>query len=443
MTDELRRILVIVDDPDEAIKARAAFLGLGSHWEVCFVESAEDAIAYLGQVSFDVVFADWKAGPNMCVQFLHEVWARFPESVRFVVAPSLSKDLMVACALAGHQFIEKPLHVSGVRAALERVDLVDSLMQEERIRNTVAKLRVFPPRPKIYNAVVAEMNSPDSSAETVAQLVSRDMAISTKLIQVVNSAAFGMAQRISTPYEAVFMLGLETTASLVLGVEAFSRLDELKPASQLLERVWRHSQGVARSAKQIADWMSGDPEISHAAFLGGLLHDLGKVALAVNLDFDYSSIEEMARATQRGAAEVEAEMLGANHAEAGGYLLGLWGLPGAVIEAVAAHHIPARFLRPNFSALTAVHLANTLERVRDAMAFGQTPEVLLEYPAELELEENMPAIAEMLWEPELANTAHFVKRDPPPSGSEMPVDERSVLGSAMKNWWTRLQPVAA
>ena len=111
-----------------------------------------------------------------------------------------------------------------------------------------------------------ELRSPTASAATVGELVEKDLAISTKLIQVVNSAFYGLAQQVTDPAAAVLLLGLETTASLVLSIEAFARFDKVKPIYFSMDKVWKHSQSVAASAKKIAELLSNDQDVARNAF---------------------------------------------------------------------------------------------------------------------------------------------------------------------------------
>src|SRR5579862_669245 len=103
-----------------------------------------------------------------------------------------------------------------------------------------------------------------------------------------------------------------------------------------------------------------DQKIIDEAFVGGLLHDIGKLVLASNFPAEYARIVEIGRKGAESLVAAEENTLGANHAEVGGYLLGLWGLPVPVVEAIALHHHPGKSPTQAFGPLTAVHAANGL-----------------------------------------------------------------------------------
>lgn len=364
--NEPRRILVVADDVIECSELRAVFGQLPPQWKVYFSSSEVDAISYLDQVDFDIVFADLSKGPLAGAQFLHEVWARRPSIIRFLLGDSMDPDIMLTCVMASHQFLMKPIEPSSVEAALDRSGVMHELLQDRQLQSLLSRIRTFPARPRIYMEVMREIRSQHASAQMVGELVTKDLGISTKLLQVINSAAFGLSQKVSSPADAVLLLGMQTTAALVLGIEAFAQLDQLNATEFPVEELWAHSQNVAQGARCAAQFFTRDSNIAHDAFTAGLLHDLGKLALAMNFPEEYQFALAVQSEKRLDEHEAEKEVLGATHAEAGAYLLSLWGLPCSIIRAVAGHHQPAPALPPEFSAVTAVHLANVFENSRRA-----------------------------------------------------------------------------
>jgi HD-like signal output (HDOD) protein len=111
------------------------------------------------------------------------------------------------------------------------------------------------------------------------------------------------------------------------------------------------------------------------AFAAGLLHDAGRLVLAVNFPDAYRSVLEQAAAPEVNTVEVERRRLGATHAEAGACLIGLWGLPSSIIEALAWHHAPGECVNREFSSLTAVHVACTFDNYLTTQARDGLPAV--------------------------------------------------------------------
>jgi HD-like signal output (HDOD) protein len=186
--------------------------------------------------------------------------------------------------------------------------------------------------------------------------------MTAKILKLVNSAFFGLGNEIANPSEAVAYLGTDTIKSLILVTHAISN-SEIRLDGFSLESLWNHSLEVSKAAKAVASYEGAEKKFLDEAFVAGLLHDVGKLVFALNLPQEYQAAINIAREMQIPLAAAEKQVFGANHGDVGGYLLGLWGLPVPVVEAIALHHRPELTLMRAFSPLTAVHVGNTLASV--------------------------------------------------------------------------------
>lgn len=359
------RVLIVSDSQGLASDLRGIISQVAPERGVQVALSAEEGLKTAEAEDFEVVLAHFAEGPAKATDFLNEIWKQRPATVRFFFAETVSADLMVSSALGAHHFLPAPFTAATISGALARADAMQRFTRDERIQALVSRMRTLPSRPSLYVDVMRELRSPSASPESVAEILSKDLAISTKLIQLVNSAFYALQQQVTDPAAAVLLLGFETTASLVLSIEAMARFDKVKPLYFSMDRVWKHSQSVAQSAKRIAELASNDPEVARDAYTAGLLHDIGKLALALNFEEQYNGALKLAETQKIPACDVEKQVFGATHAEAGAYLLCLWGLPLPIVEAVADHHLSARELKPPFTAATALHLAERLHAELD------------------------------------------------------------------------------
>ena len=221
-------------------------------------------------------------------------------------------------------------------------------------------------------------------------MVAQDPVLSAKLLQVVNSAVFGLQMQVVSASEAVMYLGMETTKALVLLAHTFSYFDKVRTAEFSVEKLWKHSVASGKLAEQIARAEGCDAEVTGQAFTGGMLHDIGKLLLAANMPEEFKKALTKAREEQLYLWDAESSVLGASHGELGACLLSIWGLPMPIVEAVALHHYPVRFLSKQFCPLTAVHVANALEHELQAEKQGGVCAVAdANYLAELGLEERL------------------------------------------------------
>ena len=184
--------------------------------------------------------------------------------------------------------------------------------------------------------------------------------MSAKILHLVNSSFFGMSTKVASPTQAVNLLGTDTVKALVLHVQIFSQYDPRKCPSFSLARLSRHSLMTATLAKRICAMETAAKDVQEDAFLAGILHDVGKLIFAVNCPVLYDEILDMVTTRHLSLATVERDALGADHAQLGAYLLGLWGMADPVVEAIAFHHHPALSSTSQFTPLTALHAANSL-----------------------------------------------------------------------------------
>jgi putative nucleotidyltransferase with HDIG domain len=345
------------------------------------VTDAATALKLIGADGPEIVFVHSQAGAAAATRFLDVVWTRNSKTTRFLVGDSTrDSDALVNCALGPHQFIPGPIDPEKIAAALNRADAIQGFVQNEQIRELVSRMRTLPNRPALSIEIMRQLRSPGASASTIGELVSKDLAISTKLIQMANSAFYSAEQQVSNPTEAVLLIGLETTAALVLSIETFAQADKLKPLYFSMDRIWKHGQSVAELARKISQTMDYDSETSSQVYTAGLLHDIGKLALALNFEEDYEKVLKDAQKKSLPVHQVEEQFFGATHAETGAYLLALWGMPLPIVEAVAGHHWPIHRLSTQFPAVTALRLANQLVNAPEKLET-----ILTEYPSELGL----------------------------------------------------------
>jgi HD-like signal output (HDOD) protein len=186
----------------------------------------------------------------------------------------------------------------------------------------------------------------------VSPIIESDVAMTAKILQLVNSPFFRTAQRITSIRTAIAYLGLATIRNLALSAHVFAESNADVGAPSLQE----HAMAVAVLASRIVT----DRSLADDAFAAGMLHDVGKLVLA---EHDLLYAKEILDRVDPGGPPVhlmERERFGVSHAQVGGYLLGLWGIPERVVEAVTVHHEPINAEPPAIRVREAVHIANAL-----------------------------------------------------------------------------------
>jgi putative nucleotidyltransferase with HDIG domain len=206
-----------------------------------------------------------------------------------------------------------------------------------------------------------EVNSEDGSLARVGEIISKDVGMSAKILQLVNSSFFGLTAHVSSPARAVSLLGLETVKALVLGVKIFSQFSGSDLPGYSIANLWNHSLATACLAKNLAEHLKlQQPEVDDS-FLGGLLHDIGKLVLLDRLPAVCHEVLRVQSSAGSPLFDAEQEIMGTTHAQVGAYLLGIWGFSESIVEPIAFHHHPGDSSNHNPGILTAVHLANGFE----------------------------------------------------------------------------------
>jgi HD-like signal output (HDOD) protein/CheY-like chemotaxis protein len=344
-------------------------------WEMAFAPGGEAALALMEASPFDVIVSDMRMPGMDGATLLWRVREAHPEVVRIVLSGHTELSTALRVVPVAHQFLDKPCDAEMLRVAIERACHLKALLSDESIRRTVTALGDLPSVPRTYEALTRALADPDASLQLVAKIIEQDVGISAKVLQLVNSAFFGLTHSMTSIQSAVSYLGINTLKNLVLSVEIFRAF---KPQKDLpgfsLERLQHHAQLTA----QIAARLPVPKHLADIALVAGMLHDVGKLILAWKISAHFESMLAEAQEANCPVHQVEERHNGFSHAEIGAYLLGLWGLPYTVVEAVALHHGPNRVPHQNFDAISVVYAANLLAHEREKSSGGERADYVLD-----------------------------------------------------------------
>jgi len=354
-----KRHLLFVDDEPMVLKGLQRSLRSMRHeWEILYAEGGEAALAMLASHPVDVVISDMRMPGMDGAQLLEAVKVRFPQVVRIILSGQLDRDMTLQSVKVAHQLLAKPCDVEVLREALQKTAALNQLLTDEAIRRVVARIDTLPSMPASCVAIMEELQSEDASIRKVAGLIASDLGMTAKILQMVNSAFFGLYRQVTDVQDAVMLLGLDAIKALVLSVNVFAAFDTRRIPFFDLDGLWQHSLAVAGCAQKIMTTVARDREQAAAAFLAGMLHDIGKLILAVNFSDAYRVLLKGEPEASGERLAKEREMIGTTHAEMGAYLMGLWGMEPSILMAIAFHHTPLESRETAVGPLTAVHLAN-------------------------------------------------------------------------------------
>jgi len=357
-----RRILLVDGEGQPLRELRAELAGTGTGWEVIEATSGAAALAALAAASVDAIVADMMLPDMSGEQLLSQALRQFPQAHRMVLVDLGDLDSLLRCVGGAHQFVIKPCTPARLREVLGRAFELGDWLPNQKLRRLMGHVPQLPSLADYYNGVIRALDQPDATPENVGALIARDPAMTAKMLQLANSAAYGEPTDDYDVVDAVREIGLENTKACLLLAHSWSSFAPVEQAGFSVQALWIHANEVAELAAWLARSEGASGRVVGMSRTAGLLHDVGKLALAANMPDEFNSVGKLMRFDGSASVGVEQEVFGATHSEVGGCLLGLWGLPMPVVEAVAMHHHPACFLSRQFSPLTAVHLANAIAR---------------------------------------------------------------------------------
>ncbi|MGH9401646.1 MAG: HDOD domain-containing protein [Terriglobia bacterium] len=353
----MRRILFVDDEADLLQGLQRMLRAQREEWEMSFAQGGEAALTMLAASPFDVIVSDMRMPGMDGAALLARVRQEYPDVIRIILSGQAELNAAFRVAPVAHQFLAKPCDSGALRVAIERSSRLKTLLNDDSLRKTVGAMRELPSLPRTYIALAEALEEPDASLDKVAKIVEGDVAIAAKILQLVNSPFFGLSRDVTNVRTAVSYLGTNTLKSLVLSLGVFRAFESVELVKGFsVEQFQAHACLTAK----IAEALPSPKYLAEATALAALLHDVGKLILAAQMPGHLAQVLKEARARERPAYEIEQELLGVTHAEIGAYLLGLWGLPWTIVEAVAHHHAPSRVPGQGFDALAAVHIANVL-----------------------------------------------------------------------------------
>jgi HD-like signal output (HDOD) protein/CheY-like chemotaxis protein len=355
------RIIFVDDNPNVLEGLKRMLRAQKNVWHMDFVLSGAEALERFGQGTYDVIITDMKMPIMNGAQLLEEVKQLYPEVIRIILSGFSDKDMILQTVGVAHQFLSKPCDQNYLINTVQRAIGMRQFLNAENLRRSIAGIRHLPFFPKTCHELNKLLKMGTPSMDRIAAIVENDPAVSAKVLQLVNSGFFGLPQHITSVEYAISLLGLDTLQSIFMMVSVFSQIPLQKSQYVAQETLFNHSLKVGHYAQLIMKARHCERARQTEAFSAGLMHDLGKLILVSNLPDAHAAIIDCVSKKESSAFEAERKVMeGVSHAELGAYLLGIWGLPTEIIEAVGYHHFPQQCRNRYFTTLTAVHIADVL-----------------------------------------------------------------------------------
>ncbi len=374
----MKSVLFVDDEPNILEGLKVMLHSVRGEWDITFAASAKEGMQLIQEGrEFQVIVSDLQMPEMQGDKFLKLVTEHRPQAVRFVLSGRLDTPNLARAGVVAHQILGKPCDPHHLRARLTRAIALRNQLTECPLRDDLFRMCGIPSVPLVFWELQNEIAQKNPSIDRISTIIERDPSMGAKVLQVAH-AAYSSGERVSGIADAVRVIGLDNIRSFVLMAGIFEQANpEDLPKGIDLEILWQHAMKVADYAKRIAACDTEDKNRLDEAYTAGLLHDIGLLIIATKMTAKFTDALQLRQEKNISLYRAEKEIFGTSHAEIGGFLLDLWGLPESIVQAIAYHLYPSAVPEKSyemagpgedtFSSLTAVHVANYLCEDQDSM----------------------------------------------------------------------------
>lgn len=327
------RVLIVDDDADVLLGLRRGLWRHRERFACSFAGSAREAMQMLRHGEFAVAIVDLEMPEIDGTELLDFIRAHHPSVVRIAFSGSCEARRCLDALSLAHRFVDKPCSTDRL------VEHIETCLRAGgpgmRFGAAIQALAEPGVLPEVYHDAIALLSDERCSTRRLAAILDRDIGATTRLLRLANSSWWSPARPITDVERAIAALGLEIVRSslLMLGLAGF--LDESDFA--WVDDITMHGLAIGELSAVLVD----DRRDAATARTAGLLHDIGRIAIARSSPDDYHRVSAAAASDERALLSLELDVFGVHHGTVGGFLLRLWNLPIEVARAVAQHHEPA------------------------------------------------------------------------------------------------------
>jgi HD-like signal output (HDOD) protein len=346
-----QRVLFVDDEADILDGLRSMLRPQRREWDMVFALGGPAGLAEVEGSKFDVVVTDMRMPILDGAGLLTRVRELQPHAVRLVLSGQTDPQTALRSVFTAHQFLAKPCDPEKLRSVVKRCGELNDLLGADELKALAGDVGMLPSAPTTYLAISQALANPNSSISDVARIVEREPTLCAKVLQVANSAFFGLPRAVSNVSQAASFLGTLALRDLSLAMEALASRPRGGAISAAAHRAFQlNSLAVGLLARR---WFESDRRKADDAFVAGMLRDMGHLVLA----------------TRQSSRSQEPDQ----HAALSAYLLGLWGIPHGVLEAVAFHEQPALVEHDALEMMDVVHLCDAVTSQLAPSPFQEPP----------------------------------------------------------------------
>ncbi|TQV78478.1 HDOD domain-containing protein [Denitrobaculum tricleocarpae] len=351
------RVIFVDDEPNILRGLQRTFRRLRNEWDMDFLDGGEAALSHLSENPVDVIVSDMRMPGVDGAQLMTEAARTHPESLRIILSGEADREMTFRTVGVSHQFLPKPCNTDSLCEKIQRSLAAKSKLPRADLQLAVSGTACLPVSEEALQSLKVAVEGDSSSLEDAADIFASEPGLAAKILQLANSAYFGIGQSVNSPAEAVRLLGIDIIRPLV-DKGCFQPMSAT-PAlnSAVFGNTLAQAKTMATLAQKAASEAQASPAEIELARVAGLLHNIGRLVICTNFPNCYTGLESGGAVDPAALSQQEDQAFNCTQDDVGGYLALLWGLPDPVSSAIAYQTTPGTAPDPRDTVLLALQAA--------------------------------------------------------------------------------------
>lgn len=333
-------ILIVDNQPNAYQGLKRVLWTQKPDWDLTYAENAQKALDLMDAGEFDVIVSDVKMPVMDGSELLNHVVTQYPDIIRVVLSGQCDQNAAFKLVNTTHLFLEKPCDPKTFIDFIECVNKNKLILNNPDIIKIINGIKNIPSMPMTYLKLNHVLEQKNINVNTIVDIISNDVALAAKILQMVNSAFFSLNWRVTNLTQAINVLGIDTLKMLVLSYGLIQKFEIKQIGKFSTEVLWKENTNVAFLAKELAVKCHEPENVVEEVFVSSLLLKIGILLLAKDYSKKFDEALKLATETSSALSDAEKQIYACSHAEIGSYLLSIWGLPTEIVETVASHLTP-------------------------------------------------------------------------------------------------------
>jgi len=349
-------IIFVDDDPAILSSLKRSSRMMREKWSCDFANGPEKALEKVSSKNYDLIISDMRMPTMDGATLLNKIKQISPQTVRFILSGQSARSSLLRSLNNAHQYLSKPFNFDELGVEIERTFEFQNSLNDSSLKNLLTEMDTLPSLSANYDELTEKLNKDDGNIDEISKIVSQDIGMTAKILQVVNSSYFGGSGKICSPVKAAKILGLDLIKEMVFNFHVFKK-HEANVDEDILKNIWKESINVGNLSSHLAKEFGMNQDLQETTQTAGFLQKVGLVILATGFPGQYQEIAARSNNGSETDPDSELDKFNIDYSILGSCLAGLWGLPGSIADAISFHKFPSRSENNSLGPLVFVHIA--------------------------------------------------------------------------------------